>query len=76
MVKCSQEVIYLMVARPKGPDKIKLSLMLPEDVIMQAKIHAIEQRTTLSDLIEGLLRSELEKKFLRAAEKGEPYRTT
>ena len=65
-----------MVARPKGEDKVKLTLTLPEDVIMQAKIHAIEQRKTLSGLIEELLRKELGKKFLRAAEPGEPYRTT
>ena len=65
-----------MVARPRKEDHVKLTLTMSETVIMQAKIHAIEQRTTLSDLIEGLLRSELEKKFLRAAEKGEPYRTT
>ena len=65
-----------MVARPKGEDKVKLTLTLPEDVIMQSKIHAIETRRTLSGLIEDLLRAELGKKFLRAAEEGEPYRTT
>ena len=65
-----------MVARPKGEDKVKLTLTLPEDVIMQGKIHAIEQRTTLSGLIEELLRKELGKKISRAAEEGEPYRTT
>ena len=65
-----------MVARPRKEGQVKLTLSLSEKIVMQAKIHAIEQRTTLSGLIEELLREELGKKFLRAAEEGEPYRTT
>ena len=75
MVKWFQEVIE-MVARPRKEDQVKLTLSMPETLVMQAKIHAIEQRKTLSGLIEDLLREELGKKSLRAAEEGEPYRTT
>lgn len=65
-----------MVGRPRGEDRVKITLSLPEAVVMAAKIHAIEQRKTLSGLIEELLRKELEKKHLCAAEEGDSYRTT
>ena len=57
-----------MAPRPRKEGLVKLTLSLNERVVLNAKIHALEQRKTLSGLIEELLRAELGKKFLRVAE--------
>lgn len=49
----------MVVARPKKEGQIKLTVSLPETLSMKAKIYAIENRMTLSGLIEKLLRERL-----------------
>ena len=51
--------MFILVARPKKEDQIKVNVSLPEDVVMKAKIYAIENRKTLSGVIEELLRDRL-----------------
>lgn len=48
-----------MVARPRKEGQVKLTLTLQESIVMKAKIYAIEQRQTLSGLVEELLREKL-----------------
>ena len=40
---------------------MKLTLFLDEEVIIKAKIYALENKRSLSDLVEELLREKLEK---------------
>ena len=51
--------MFILVARPKKEGQIKLNVSLPEDVVMKANINAIENRNTLSGVIEELLRDRL-----------------
>ena len=51
--------MFILVARPKKEGQIKLNVSLPEDLVMKAKIYAIENRKTLSGVIEELLRDRL-----------------
>jgi hypothetical protein len=48
-----------MVARPKKEGQVKVTISLPDSVILKAKIYAIENRKTVSGLIEELLKREI-----------------
>ena len=48
-----------MAARPRKEDQVKVNISLPDDVLMKAKVFAIEHRQTFSGLIEELLREKL-----------------
>ena len=54
-----KEVIYI-VARQKKEGAVKLTLHMNEDVIIRAKIYSLENKRSLSDLVEELLREKLE----------------
>ena len=45
-----------IVARQKKEGAVKLTLFLNEEVIIKAKIYALENKRSLSDIVEDLLR--------------------
>ena len=55
-----QRGVVNIVARQKKEGAVKLTLNMNEDVIIRAKIFALENKRSLSDLVEELLREKLE----------------
>jgi predicted HicB family RNase H-like nuclease len=48
-----------MAPKEKRPNATKLTLYVDEDVIIKAKQEAIARKTSLSELVENLLRRDL-----------------
>ena len=67
-----------MTPRDKKPNAVKLTLYVDEAVIIKAKQEAIGRKTSLSDMVETLLRQELdlprEAPLLSAAERPASYK--
>jgi predicted DNA binding CopG/RHH family protein len=47
---------------PNEPEKLRINLWLPEDLIERAKIEAVKQRTSVSKMVTRLLEQALAEK--------------